>query len=79
MDRDRGIARAGSCTAELTTMRRRRIVLLRGLSLSVIMAVAPVACSKGAKEAGDSAAAHPTVGAKTILIVPQSFTETLGE
>jgi RND family efflux transporter MFP subunit len=37
----------------------------------------PLACSKGAKDAGE-AATHPSVGAKTIVIVAQGFTETLG-
>jgi membrane fusion protein (multidrug efflux system) len=37
----------------------------------------PLACSRGAKDA-DEPAKHPSVGATTIVIVAQGFTETLG-
>ncbi|MEP6495094.1 MAG: efflux RND transporter periplasmic adaptor subunit [bacterium] len=61
-------------------MTRRHIATLRWLSRLAIAssAIVPLACSKGAKEAGDSAAPHPTVGANTIVLAPQGFTETLG-
>lgn len=44
----------------------------------VAVAIGPLSCKKSTKEEGDSAAAHPSVGAKTIVVVARGFTETLG-
>ena len=42
------------------------------------VAISASACKKDAGEAADSVTARPVVGANTIVVTPQAFTETLG-
>jgi RND family efflux transporter MFP subunit len=57
----------------------RRVLTMNVLTrLSAVgIALLAVACNKGGAPA-DSAQPRPTVGAKTMVVTPQSFTETLG-
>ncbi len=59
---------------------RRRVFTIhpRTLTAAAIACASLSACHKTDKPAADSTAAAPTVGAKTIVVTPQSFTETLG-
>lgn len=57
-------------------MSRRAIVTHRRFAVACLVAAAAVGCKKPA--ASDEPAGHATVGAKTIVVAPQAFTETLG-
>jgi RND family efflux transporter MFP subunit len=58
----------------------RRHIPMNHLARAAIAGVAvfSMACSKTGDKEGDTPEAKPTVGANTIVVVPQAFTETLG-
>lgn len=57
---------------------RRRVHYIHALARLVVAAVVAASCRKGDEAGADSATARPTVGAKTIIVTAQAFTETFG-